>query len=97
MGENNTKEQKLLHRAMLTLRTEEDCRAFLEDLCTIREIQDLCQRLSVAGMLDEGKNYAEISAATGASTATICRVNKCLQYGSNGYRRVLDRMKEEQT
>ena len=84
-----------LCRALLALESEEECRAFLEDLCTIKEVQDMSQRFRVAAMLDEGKNYQEVSQATGASTATICRVNKCLQYG-NGYRLALDRSKQEE-
>ncbi|MBQ9778517.1 MAG: hypothetical protein IJW22_06290, partial [Clostridia bacterium] len=60
--------------ALLDLKSEADCRAFLEDICTIKELQDISQRLEVAFMLDEGKNYQEISKATGASTATISRV-----------------------
>ncbi|MBQ9761086.1 MAG: TrpR YerC/YecD [Clostridia bacterium] len=85
-----------LFRAILTLRTEEECRSFFDDLCTIKELQDLTQRLEVASMLSEGKNYQEVSRATGASTATICRVNKCLNYGSRGYVTALNRMKENE-
>jgi TrpR-related protein YerC/YecD len=85
---------KRLFQAMLLLKNEEECSAFLEDLCTIRELQDLSQRLEVAEMLGTGKNYQEISKATGASTATICRVSKCLNYGSNGYKTVLGRLNE---
>ena len=81
--------------ALLNLKSEADCRAFLEDICTIKELQDISQRLEVAFMLDEGKNYQEISKATGASTATISRVKKCLVYGSGGYRRALDTAKEK--
>jgi TrpR-related protein YerC/YecD len=81
--------------ALLNLKSEADCRAFLEDICTIKELQDISQRLELAFMLDEGKNYQEISKATGASTATISRVKKCLVYGSGGYRRALDTAKEK--
>ena len=81
-----------LFRAILTLRSEDECRLFFDDVCTIKEIQDLSQRLEVASMLSEGKNYQEISRETGASTATICRVNKCLLYGDGGYKTVLDRL-----
>ena len=84
-----------LMQALLDLKTVEECHAFLEDICTIKEMQDIAQRLEVAFMLDEGKNYQEISKATGASTATISRVKKCLVYGSDGYRMVLDRAKEK--
>lgn len=86
-----------LCRAILSLRTPAECAAFLEDICTIRELQDISQRLSVAILLEEGKNYQDICRATGASTATISRVNKCLNYGSRGYQTVLSRRKEENT
>ncbi|MBQ7364134.1 MAG: hypothetical protein IJW46_00895 [Clostridia bacterium] len=78
-----------LIKALLSLETEEECRAFLNDLCTIREISDMSQRYEVAELLKEGKNYQDISKKTGASTATISRVNRALVYGSGGYRTVL--------
>ena len=84
-----------LYRAVLSLENEKECEAFFEDICTIKEIQDISQRLQVAEMLDNGKNYQEISKETGASTATSSRVNKCLVYGSGGYRNVLDKAKKE--
>ena len=77
---------KELFNAILALKSAEECEAFFEDLCTIKEIQDLSQRFQVAKMLNEKKNYQDISKATGASTATISRVNKCLMYGTGGYR-----------
>ncbi|MBR0443439.1 MAG: hypothetical protein IIX15_03775 [Clostridia bacterium] len=86
---------KLLCCAILQLENEEECRAFFEDICTIKEVQDISQRLRVAAMLHSGKNYQEISAATGASTATICRVNKCLNYGE-GYRCALEKIKTDE-
>lgn len=67
----------------------------LEDLFTIREIRESSQRLAVARMLDEGKSYAKIEQATGASATTIARVSKCLSYGTGGYRAALDRLGEE--
>lgn len=67
--------------------------ALLEDMFTIREIRESSQRLSVARMLDEGKSYAKIAEATGASATTIARVSKCLGYGSGGYRAALDVLK----
>jgi TrpR-related protein YerC/YecD len=81
-----------LARAFLALESMEDCYRLFEDLFTIREIQDLSQRLEVAEMLQAGKNYQEISKSTGASTATICRVSKCLNYGSGGYKTLLGRL-----
>ena len=81
--------------AILQLKTPQECRAFFEDLCTVKELLDLAQRLDVAVLLDEGVNYQTISQQVNVSTATISRVSKCLNYGSGGYRMVLDRMKEE--
>ena len=78
-----------LFEAILKLKTKEDCAKFFEDVCTMKEIEDLSQRLEVAAMLKAGKNYREITEATGASTATISRVNKCLMYGKGGYDSVL--------
>ena len=84
-----------LFEAILSLEHIQECRAFFDDICTIKELQDLSQRFRVAQMLNEGKNYQEICAATGASTATICRVNKCLTWGE-GYRAVLDKASDKQ-
>ena len=80
-----------LFEAILKLKTVEDCQKFFEDVCTIKELQDISQRLEVASLLQEGLNYQAISKATGASTATICRVSKCLNYGSGGYGLVIDK------
>ena len=82
----------LLIRAVLALETEAECRAFLEDLMTGKEIQDCSQRILVASLLREGLVYSRIAEATGASTATISRVNRCYTYGPGGYRTVLDRL-----
>lgn len=82
--------------ALLHLENLEECYAFLEDVCTIREIMDLAQRLSVAKMLSEKVSYSEINAKTGASSATICRVSKCLEYGNGGYKKILERIKESE-
>ena len=89
------KEKEMLsnfYKAVLSLENEKECRAFFEDVCTIKELHDLSYRLEVAGMLSEGKVFNEISAETGCSTATISRVNKCLNYGKGGYKTVLARM-----
>ena len=80
-----------LFDAVLTLKTREECYAFFEDACTIKEILDIAQRLKAAEMLSAGANYADISRETGMSTATISRVSKCLEYGTGGYRTVLER------
>ena len=81
--------------AILLLENESECDKFFEDICTVKELQDISQRLSVAKMLKEGKSYQVISKETGASTATISRVNRCLLYGSGGYETILKRMKNE--
>lgn len=80
-----------LFEAILSLETVEECYRFFEDIATIGEIKALAQRLEVAKMLDAGMTYEDIVAATGASTATISRVKKCLHYGADGYRIVLER------
>ena len=86
-----------LFKAILSLKDEEQCYKFFEDICTISELKAMAQRLEVARMLDEGRIYSDIVQETGASTATISRVNKCLVYGSDGYRKMLDRLKEDET
>lgn len=83
-----------LFKAILTLETEEDCYRFFEDICTINEIHAIAQRLQVAKLLSEKRTYNEIEETTKASTATISRINKCLIYGAEGYKIVLDRMSE---
>ena len=83
-----------LFRAILNLKDIGEYRNFFGDLCTISELRAMEQRFQVAQMLDEGRIYSDIARETGASTATISRVNKCLTYGSDGYRTALDRMKE---
>ena len=84
-----------LFEAVLSLRTLEECYAFFEDACTIKEILDISQRLKAARMLSSGANYADISRETGMSTATISRVSKCLEYGSGGYKTVIHRTDAE--
>lgn len=83
-----------LFEAILTLENVEECYAFFEDICTVHEIKSLAQRLEVAKMLQQKKTYIEIQNLTGASTATISRVNRCLEYGSDGYQIVLGRITE---
>ncbi|MFO7292470.1 MAG: YerC/YecD family TrpR-related protein [Actinomycetes bacterium] len=83
-----------LFEAVLSLRTPDEAAAFFRDLCTLRELADLSHRWKVARLLDEGLPYREIAELTGASTATITRINQWLQHGAGGYRLVLDRMKE---
>lgn len=85
----------LLFEAILSLNSQEECYRLFEDLCTIHEIQALAQRLEVAKLLRERITYHEIAERTGASTATISRVNRCLTYGAEGYNIVLDRLEKE--
>ena len=85
-----------LFKAILLLQDEEDCYRFFEDICTVNEIHAIAQRLQVAKLLSENKTYSEIEYITKASTATISRINKCLVYGSDGYRRILERLAESE-
>lgn len=84
-----------LFEAMKTLRTTEEYYRFFEDICTVAELKAIAQRLQVAKMLSEEKTYMEIEARTKASTATISRINKCVGYGADGYKLVLERMSRE--
>lgn len=88
------KELDQLFQAVLSLNDIEECYRFFDDLCTINEIQSLAQRLEVARMLREGKTYHKIETETGASTATISRVKRCLNYGNDAYELVLQRIQE---
>lgn len=91
-----TKEKnERLYRAILALETEEECYAFFQDLCTIAELRSMEQRYEVATLLSEGMVYSDILERTGASSATISRVNRCLHYGADGYRTILPRLKEQ--
>ena len=85
-----------LFKAILLLQDEEDCYRFFEDICTVNEIHAIAQRLQVAKLLSENKTYSEIENITKASTASISRINKCLVYGSDGYRRILERLAESE-
>ena len=85
----------LLCKAILSLETEEEVNSFLTDVCSHAELKAISQRIAVAKMLSEGRVYNKIIAETGASTATISRVNKSLEHGANGYRLVLDRIKND--
>ncbi len=82
-----------LCQAILAIRSEEECRNFLEDLCTVSELRAMEQRIEVAMLLDDGLSYSDVLERTGASTATISRVNRCLQYGEGGYPIIISRLK----
>ena len=94
MNQLHKNDADMLFEAIGQLRGTEELAAFFDDICTIKELQAMVQRFQVACQLDGGRNYNQISAETGASSATICRVNKCLLYGSGGYRTVLERLKK---
>ena len=85
-----------LVRALVCVKDEEDCARFIEDLMTIRELKDLSQRLEVAFMLRDKATYSEIVEKTGVSTATIGRVNRCLNYGAGGYQLIFEKLSEEE-
>ena len=83
-----------LFDAILTLKSRDECYAFFEDVCTVNELLSFAQRYEVATMLNENKTYLEISEQTGASTATISRVNRSLNYGNDGYEMAFERLKK---
>ncbi|PAB59254.1 YerC/YecD family TrpR-related protein [Anaeromicrobium sediminis] len=85
-----------LFDAFMLLESKEEYYRFFEDICTIKEIQSLAQRLKVAKLLREKKTYNEIEEITGTSTATISRINRCLSYGADGYNLVLDRLEKKE-
>ena len=89
----NDKQAKIFFNAISSLESGAECRDFFLDLCTIKELESMVQRYHVARLLSEGKVYSEIVAETGASTATISRVNRSLNYGNDGYDLVFQRMK----
>lgn len=89
-----TQEMDYFFSGILKLETIEECYRFFEDVATINEIKSLVQRLQVAKMLKEKKTYADIVELTGASTATISRVNRCLHYGNDGYNLILNKLEE---
>ncbi len=95
MKEINDGSIDMLFKAVLQLETIEECRNFFNDLCTISELKSMSQRMEVALMLKDKKVYTDIAAKTGASTATISRVNRCINYGSDGYNLVIERMENE--
>ena len=92
-----TESMDRLFESILSLKTKEECRAYLEDLCTIKELQDMAQRLDTAVLLSRGYSYKKIMEQVDVSTATIGRVSKCLNYGTGGYQTAIEKleMREE--
>ena len=95
MGLKHDKQTDALFASILKLTSMEECYAYFEDLCTMREIRDLGQRLEVARLLRGGSSYQQAAAATGVSSATVGRVKKCLDYGPGGYEMILTRMEAD--
>ncbi|MGM9591042.1 MAG: YerC/YecD family TrpR-related protein [Faecousia sp.] len=93
-----TESMDRLFETILNLGSKEECRAYLEDLCTVKELQDMAQRLDTAVLLSKGYSYKKIMEQVQVSTATIGRVSKCLNYGTGGYRRAIEKLEagEEQ-
>ena len=88
----HTDELNSLFNAILSLDSREECYKFFEDVCTVKELTDMAQRLKAARMLKAGANYIEIGKETGMSTATISRVSRCLEYGDGGYKMIIERL-----
>ena len=95
MQKESVEQNTLLFGAILALRDQEECRAFFQDLCTVAELKALAQRMEVAQLLDQGFIYNDILQRTGASSATISRVNRSLNYGTGAYAQLFARMKDK--
>ena len=93
MIKSNNPQSDMLYDAILALRTVDECKAFFQDLCTVAELRAMEQRLEVAMLLDDGLIYNDILERTGASSATISRVNRSLSYGTGAYAKIFERMK----
>ncbi|MBR4032016.1 MAG: TrpR-like protein, YerC/YecD [Clostridia bacterium] len=96
MKNNHDENIEFLYKCIASLDTPEECKNFFEDICTKSELIEISRRLKAARMLSEGVIYADISAETGLSTATISRVNHCIKYGSEGYLKALEKVKLEE-
>ena len=98
MNKSNRKPRnEMMYKAILSLKNEDECMRFFDDLCTVTELQALEQRFQVAWLLNKGMIYNDILSETGASSATISRVKRSLQYGSDGYAIVFDNLEKEQS
>ena len=99
MAEKNPRRNETidaLFDAILSLETREECYDFFEDLCTVKEISDMAQRLEAAKLLLDGSTYEQIVKTVEISTATISRINRCIQYGTDGYRQTIEKVREKQ-
>ncbi len=97
MDSGGEKERDRFYAAVLSLRTAGECRDFFADVATIRELDEMAKRFSVACMLEDRKRYQEIHEETGVSAATISRVNRCLNYGSGGYMKAIARLRADRS
>ena len=99
MAEKNPRRNETidaLFDAILSRETREECYDFFEDLCTVKEISDMAQRLEAAKLLLDGSTYEQIVKTVEISTATISRINRCIQYGTGGYRQTIEKVREKQ-
>ena len=96
MAKKSRENAQKFYEAILTLQTVEECEAFFEDICTYQEMDAIAQRMEVALLLWDDMRYNDVNKQTGASTATICRVSKAMNYGAGGYKTVIERMKENE-
>jgi TrpR-related protein YerC/YecD len=96
MDKNNFEAVERLFETVVALETVEECAAFFEDICTYQEMDAIAQRMEVALLLWDDMRYNDVNKQTGASTATICRVSKAMNYGAGGYKTVIERMKENE-
>ena len=99
MAEKNPRRNETidaLFDAILSLETREECYDFFEDLCTVKEISDMAQRLEAAKLLLDGSTYEQIVKTVEISTASISRINRCIQYGTGGYRQTIEKVREKQ-
>lgn len=96
MTKKSRENAQKFYEAILTLQTVEECEAFFEDICTYQEMDAIAQRMEVALLLWDDMRYNDVNKQTGASTATICRVSKAMNYGAGGYKTVIERMKENE-
>lgn len=92
----HSEDTDLLFKAIMSLESTEECYKFFEDLCTVNELISMAQRFHVARDLYDGKTFLQIEAQTGTSSATISRVNKCFNYGSGGYKMIIEKMNGEE-
>lgn len=94
MRKYEDKSTDILFEIIASINTKEECRDFFEDLCTIKELKDMNQRFETAVLLSKGQNYQEISTALGTSAATISRVSRCLNYGTGGYEKAIEKLNQ---